>query len=130
VKGVDLNVGIESGQDYSTGTAENRTQLQLGLSKSLFNERVTVQIGGNVDLEGPRTQQNSLNNFAGDIKVGYKLTEDGRWQMQVFRQTAYEGIIEGDLTETGVGLVFTIDYDKLVGFSLKPVHETKEEVSK
>jgi translocation and assembly module TamB len=130
VKGVDLNVGIESGQDYSTGTAENRTQLQLGLSKSLFNERVTVQIGGNVDLEGPRTQQNSLNNFAGDIKVGYKLTEDGRWQMQVFRQTAYEGIIEGDLTETGVGLVFTIDYDRLVGFTLKPVTDAKEEVSK
>ncbi|HLP17402.1 MAG TPA: translocation/assembly module TamB domain-containing protein [Bacteroidota bacterium] len=126
VKGVDLNVGLESGQDYSTGTAENRTQLQVALSKSMFNERVTVQVGGNVDLEGPRTEQNSLNNFAGDVKVGYKLTEDGRWQMQVFRQRAYEGVIEGDLTETGVGLVFTIDYDKLVGFTLKPVNETND----
>jgi hypothetical protein len=130
VKGVDVNVGLESGQDYSTGAAENRTQLQVALSKSLFDERVTVQVGGNVDLEGPRSQQNSLNSFAGDIKVGYKLTEDGRWQMQVFRQSAYEGVIEGDLTETGVGLVFTIDYDKLVGLTIKPDRENKEDESK
>ncbi len=130
VRGVDVNVGLESGQDYSSGSAENRTQLQLGLSKTLFDERVTVQVGGNIDLEGHRSTQNSLNNFAGDIKVGYKLTEDGRWQMQVFRQSAYGGVIEGDLTETGVGLVFTIDYDKLVGFTLKPVRGINEEESK
>ncbi len=130
MKAVDVSVGIESGQDYSTGTAENRTQLQLALSKSLFDERVTVQVGGNVDLEGRRSQQNSLNSFSGDIKVGYKLTEDGRWQLLVFRQQAYEGVIEGDLTETGVGIVFTIDYDTLVGFTLKPVGMTSEKESK
>jgi len=130
VTAVDVNVGIESGQDYSTGTAENRTQLQLALSKSLFDERVTVQVGGNVDLEGRRSQQNSLNSFSGDIKVGYKLTEDGRWQLLVFRQQAYEGVIEGDLTETGVGVVFTIDYDTLVGFTLRPVGTTHEKESK
>ncbi|MGE5314250.1 MAG: translocation/assembly module TamB domain-containing protein [Acidobacteriota bacterium] len=128
VKGVDLNVGVESGKDYSSGTAEDRTQLQVALSKSLFDERMTVQVGGNVDLEGPRSQQNSLNNFAGNVRVGYKLTEDGRWQMQVFRQQSYEGFIEGDIIETGVGLVFTIDYDKLIGISLTPEREfdTKE----
>ncbi len=123
IKGVSLNVGVESYQDYSSGNAEGRTQLQLALSKQLFNERVTVSVGGNVDLEGDRSQQNSINNFAGDIKVGYKMTEDGRWQLQVFRQNTYGGAIEGDLIETGVGIVFTIDYDKLSGFTLKPVED-------
>ena len=84
--GASLNVGLESYQDYSSGTAEGRTQLKLALSKQLFSERVTVQVGGDVDLEGRRSQENSLNNFAGDLKVLYKLTEDGRWQLQVFRQ--------------------------------------------
>lgn len=121
IKGVSLNVGAESFQDYSSGTAEGRTQLQLSLTKHLFDERVTVQVGGNVDLEGRRSQQNSLNNFAGDIKVAYKMTEDGRWQLQVFRQNTHGGAIEGDLVETGLGIIFTIDYDKLVGFSLKPL---------
>ncbi|MEX2088599.1 MAG: translocation/assembly module TamB domain-containing protein, partial [Bacteroidota bacterium] len=121
ITGVSLNVGAESFQDYSSGTAEGRTQLQLSLTKQLFEERVTVQVGGNVDLEGRRSQQNSLNNFAGDIKVAYKMTEDGRWQLQVFRQNTHGGAIEGDLVETGLGIIFTIDYDKLFGFSLKPL---------
>ena len=121
IAGASLNVGLESYQDYSTGTAEGRTQLKLALSKQFFDERVTVQVGGNVDLEGRRSQENSLNNFAGDLKVLYKLTEDGRWQLQVFRQNSYEGAIDGDIIKTGVGVMFTIDFDKLFGITLKPV---------
>ena len=120
ITGVNLDVGLESYQDYSTGNAEGRTQVQLALSKQLFDERVTVQVGGNVDLEGRRSQENSLNNFAGDLKVLYKLTEDGRWQLQVFRQNSYEGAIDGDITKTGVGVVFMIDFDKLFGITLQP----------
>jgi hypothetical protein len=127
IPGVGLNVGVESYQDYSTGTAEGRTQLQLALTKQLFDERVTVQVGGNADLEGPRSQQNALNNFAGDIKVAYKMTEDGRWLLQVFRQNTNAGAIEGDLVETGVGIVFTIDYDRLFGITLTPVSGGGEE---
>jgi translocation and assembly module TamB len=123
IAGANLTMGLESYQDYSSGTAEGRTQLQLALSKQLFDERVTVQVGGNVDLEGRRSQGNSLNSFAGDLKVWYKLTEDGRWQLQVFRQNSYEGAIDGDITKTGVGVVFTIDFDKLFGITLSPVPE-------
>jgi translocation and assembly module TamB len=126
IAGVNLNVGLESYQDYSSGSAEGRTQLQLALSKQLFDERVTVQVGGNVDLEGRRSQQNSLNSFAGDLKVYYKLTNDGRWQLQVFRQDSYEGAIDGDITKTGVGAVFMIDFDKLFGITLKPVPDNEK----
>jgi hypothetical protein len=119
-------VGLDSYQDYSSGNAQGRTQLKLALSKQLFDERVTVQVGGNVDLEGRRSQQNSLNNFAGDLKVLYKLTDDGRWQLQVYRQNSYEGAIDGDITKTGVGVVFTIDFDKLFSITLKPVPDKEE----
>jgi len=118
--GANLNVGLDSYQDYSSGNPEGRTQLKLALSKQLFDERVTVQIGGNVDLEGRRSQENSLNNFAGDIKVLYKLTEDGRWQLQGFRQNSYEGAIDGDIIKTGAGVMFMIDFDRLFGIALKP----------
>jgi hypothetical protein len=126
IAGANLNVGLDSYQDYSTGNAEGRTQLKLALSKQLFDERVTVQVGGNVDIEGRRSQENSLNNFAGDMKVLYKLTEDGRWQLQVFRQNSYEGAIDGDITKTGIGVMFTIDFDKLFGITLKPVPDKGE----
>jgi len=126
IAGASLNVGLDSYQDYSTGSAEGRTQLKLALSKQLFDERVTVQVGGNVDLEGRRSQENSINNIAGDLNALYKLTPDGRWQLQVFRQDTYEGAIDGDITKTGVGVVFTIDFDKLFGFTLKPDPDKEE----
>jgi hypothetical protein len=126
ITGVSLNVGVQSYQDYSSGEAEGRTQLQLGLSTKLFDERMTVQVGGNVDLEGRQSQQNSLNNFAGDIKVSYGITRDGRWQLEVFRQNNYAGLIEGELVETGAGIVFTVDYDKLFGIGLTPLESTTE----
>ena len=121
ITGIGLAVGVESYQDYSSGTSAGRTQLQLGLTKQLFDERVTVQIGGNVDVEGEWSRRNSLNSFAGDIKVGYKMTEDGRWQLLMFRNNTNGDALEGDLIETGVGIVFTIDYDKLFGITLTPV---------
>jgi translocation and assembly module TamB len=124
--GANLNVGLDSYQDYSSGNAEGRTQLKLALSKQLFDERVTVQVGGNVDLEGRRSQENSLSNIAGDLKVMYKLTDDGRWQLLVFRQNSYEGAIDGDITKTGVGAVFMIDFEKLFGIILKPVPDKEK----
>ena len=126
IAGTNLNVGLDSYQDYSTGSAEGRTQLKLALSKQLFDERMTVQVGGNVDLEGRRAQENSINNIAGDLNALYKLTGDGRWQLKVFRQDTYEGAIDGDVTKTGVGVVFTIDFDKLFGFALKPGPDKEE----
>ena len=123
IQGVNVNVGLESYQDYSSGAAEGRTQMQVALSKQLFDERVTVEVGGNVELEGQRSQRNMLNNFAGDVKVLYSLTEDGRWQVLAFRENTYEGAIDGDITKTGVGIVYTIDFNKLFGITLTPVAE-------
>ena len=45
---------------------------------------------------------------------------------QVFRQDTYEGAIDGDITKTGVGVVFTIDFDKLFGFTLTTVPDKEE----
>lgn len=113
IEGVDLTFGVESYQDYSSGTQEQRTELNIGLSKGFFNDRVEVNIGGNVDLEGEESRQNNLNNIAGDVDVEYKITPDGIYRLKGFRKTEYEGLLEGEVVETGVSLIFTRDYDKL-----------------
>ena len=41
IKGVDINFDMNSGQDYSSGTATNQTELNVKVSKSLFNEQDT-----------------------------------------------------------------------------------------
>jgi hypothetical protein len=72
---------------------------------------LSVQLGGSVDVEGDRARQNSASDITGDVTVEYKLTEDGRFRMKGFRHNQYEGVIEGQLVETGAGIVFVRDFN-------------------
>lgn len=110
VKGLELSFDIKSYEDYSTGQAQGDTQVQLGISKSLFNDRLVVKLSGNVDVEGESTQQESVTDYIGDIALEYKLTNDGRFRITGFRTGNYD-MIDGELIETGVGLIYIKDYD-------------------
>jgi len=112
VKGVDLNLGLESYDDYSTGQQQGRTQVKLGVSKQIFNNKLTVQVGGNVDVEGEKAKENNANEIAGNVLIEYKLTKDARYKLKAFQKSEYDPI-EGELIETGMGLLFTKDYTKL-----------------
>jgi len=110
IKGVQLNVNLESYEDYSTGQAEGRTELELGVSKQLLNNRLNVQVGGNIDLEGEKAKQNTLSNIAGDVSGEYKITPEGTYRLRFYRRNDYD-ILQGEIIETAFGLVFTRDYD-------------------
>ena len=120
VPGVEMNFNIQSYEDYQTGQAQGRTQVGIGLKKQLFNERLSVQIGGNIDVEGAKAQQNSASDITSDITVEYKLTEDGRYLFKAFRHNQYEGAIDGQLVETGAGIVYVRDFNKWKDFFLSP----------
>ena len=118
--GIDLNFDIQSYDDYQTGQAKGRTQVEIGVKKQLFNERLSVQLGGSIDVEGDRARQNSASDITGDVTVEYKLTPDGRFRMKGFRHNQYEGAIEGQLVETGAGIVFVRDFNKWKRLFKKP----------
>lgn len=123
VPGVELNFDIQSYNDYQTGSAQGRTQVGIGLKKQLFNERLSVQVGGNVDVEGAKAQQNSASDITSDITIEYKLTKDGRYLLKGFRHNQYEGAIDGQLIETGAGVVYVRDFNKWKDFFLSPVEK-------
>ncbi len=112
IKGVQLSVDIKSYEDYSTGEAQGDTQVQLGVSKSLFNDRLVVKLSGNVDVEGENTTQEEVSDYIGDLALEYKLTSDGRFRVTGFRTSNYD-MIDGELTETGAGLIYIKDYNTL-----------------
>ncbi|MBT1690835.1 translocation/assembly module TamB domain-containing protein [Dawidia soli] len=112
VKGVELTVDLKSYEDYSSGQAQGQTQLQLGLSKTLFDERLVVKVSGNVDVEGETSNQNSVADYIGDLALEYKLTPDGRLRVTGFRNSNYD-MIDGELIETGAGFIYIKDYDVL-----------------
>ncbi|ELR73198.1 hypothetical protein C900_05247 [Fulvivirga imtechensis AK7] len=110
IEGVELSLDLQSYN--TTGASGGTTQLELGLSKQLFNNRVIVKVAGSFGLEGQEAeQQQNLSDFAGDIKVEYKITEDGRYRLVGFRQNEYDNLLQGEIIKTGVGIIFVRDYD-------------------
>jgi hypothetical protein len=112
VTGVNLNFDIQSSEDYTTGERKDRTDLNVGISKNLLNDRLTVSVGSNFELEGPRNTKQQSSNIAGNISVNYRLSNDGRYVLRAYRKNEYEGEIDGYVVETGVGFIITIDYDQ------------------
>jgi hypothetical protein len=109
IKGVDLNFDVESKDDYSTGSQQETTNLKVGASKKLFNERLSVSVGSNVMLQGEN--QANPSSLVGDISVEYKLTRDGRYRVRVYQRNDNSTVIEGQVVETGVAFALVMDYD-------------------
>jgi len=112
IPGVEMNFDIQSYDDYQTGEAQGRTQVEIGVKKQLFNERFSVQLGGAIDVEGARAKQNSISDITSDVTLEYKMTKDGRFRMKGFRHNQYEGAIDGQLVETGIGVLFVRDFNR------------------
>jgi hypothetical protein len=118
--GLGLELGLNSYDDYSSGDAQSRTDLNVAMQRQLLNDRLTVSLGTDIPLGGGNDQGNSGSNrgnnasgFAGDVSVEYSVTQDGRLRLRAFRNNAYEGFLDGQLQRTGVSLLFVREYDSL-----------------
>lgn len=112
ISGVELNFNLESSEDFSTGTRENRTDLNVAVSKRLFSDRLKVTVGSSFEVEGAQRENEQVANIAGDIELEYALSKDGRYVMRVYRKNQYEVALQGQIIETGVGFVITMSYEK------------------
>ena len=113
IAGVEINFDVQSFEDYSTGSAANRTDLNVSLSKRLLNDRLKVTVGNNFELEGPQNanEGGAASGLAGNIALDYQLSRDGKYMIRAFRKNEYEGQVEGYIIETGVTFIITLDYN-------------------
>lgn len=107
VKGVDLNIGLNSTADQTTGA---RTDLNVGLSKAFLNDRLKISVGKNFELESQNSAGNSTEVFD-NIALDYSISRDGRYMFRGYRKNQYQSILEGFIIETGVSFIITADYD-------------------
>jgi len=128
IAGVELEFDLQSTEDYTTGQMANRTDLNVGLSKRLLNDRLKVTVGSNFELEGPRQQNRKTSNIAGDIQAEYQLSKNGRYLLRAYQKNQYQVALQGQVVETGVGFVITMDYNKFKQiFGAKTREEKREE---
>ncbi|MCA5005469.1 translocation/assembly module TamB domain-containing protein [Sphingobacterium bovistauri] len=112
IKGIELDFNLQSEQDYLSGSAQNRTDLNVGISKMLFDDRLKITIGSNFEVEGKTRPGEKPNNIAGDISLDYQLSKDGRYFARVYRKNQYQATLQGQFVETGIGFIINMSYNQ------------------
>ena len=62
ISGVQLEFDLQSTEDYTSGSKENRTDLNVGISKKLFDDRIKVTVGSSFGVEGQERANENLTN--------------------------------------------------------------------
>lgn len=112
IQGVELDFNLNSEEDYLTGNAQTRTDLNVGISKMLFDDRLKITIGSNFEVEGNTRPGEKASNIAGDISLDYQLSKDGRYFARVYRKNQYQATLQGQFVETGIGFIINMSYDR------------------
>ncbi|MDE6266054.1 MAG: translocation/assembly module TamB [Muribaculaceae bacterium] len=105
IKGVDLSFGINQYDKTMNGNTSTTTSYSYKVSKSLFDDRFKIVVGGNYsnDNESDAELAESLIN---DVSFEYYINRNGTMILRIFRHNDFESILEGEVTETGVGFVY------------------------
>ncbi|MEX0995460.1 MAG: translocation/assembly module TamB [Flavobacteriaceae bacterium] len=127
--GVELDFGLDSFTDYGEEGSQERTQLDITARKRLFDDRVIVSVGSEVDIEGSSQNSDERSPVIGNVSVEYLLTENGRFRLKGFRRNQFENVIDGQLIVSGIALIFTREFDKFGELFAKAVEEQEESTS-
>lgn len=104
-----FSVGVEDRTASETG--DKQTDYSFRYSQRFFNDRVQIVIGGKVSTGNNAT--NDVESFIDNISLEYRLDTSGTRYVRVFHDKNYESVLDGEITETGIGLVLRKKMDRL-----------------
>lgn len=119
IKGVDLTFGVDQYDRTVGGSTSQTTSYSYQVSKSLFNDRFKIVVGGNYSTDA-NADENFSENLIKDISFEYFLNKAQTMYLRLFRHTGYESILEGEITRTGVGFVYKRKSPSLRGLFIRP----------
>ena len=110
--GFNLNFGLNSYTDYQGSAPTDRTTLDIAAQKKLFDDRVIISVGSNVDLQGNSNTDSGTAPVVGNVSIEYLLTQDGRYRLRGYRRSQYENVVDGQIIVNGISLLFTQEFNK------------------
>ncbi len=111
LKGVNIDVGIQSYSDYSTPGSKTQTAMDFRVSKSILDDRLSFEVGGDFDINSDQSGANTGNNYRGDVAIIYDLTGNGDKKLKLFNNETYD-IVYQEIRNTGISLIFIREFNK------------------
>ncbi|MBW3468543.1 translocation/assembly module TamB domain-containing protein [Arthrospiribacter ruber] len=110
--GFSLDMDLDSFTDYQNGGPEDRTQLNVAARQRLFDDRLVISVGGQMDVEGgSRESVNQGDALFGDVSLEYLLDTRGQWRAKAYRRNQFESVIDGQLIVTGLSFIFNREFN-------------------
>ena len=126
--GFQVDFGINSYTDYQGETSQERTDVNINASQRLFDDRVIVQVGSEVNVEGSTMQESDVTTpLIGNVSIEYLVTKNGRYRFKGFRKNEYQNIIDGQLIVTGFAFIFSREFNRFQEIWRKEVEENQSE---
>ena len=86
-------------------------EVDFGLSKSLINDRLLVEVEGNYLIDNKQAVNSSMSNFMGEAYVTYLIDRAGALKSKAFTQTIDRFDENQGLQETGIGIYYKEDFN-------------------
>lgn len=127
--GVELDFGLNSYTDYQGTAPQDRTQLDITAQKKLFDDRLILSVGSEVDIQGTQETGESTP-VIGNVAIEYLITEDGRFRLKGFRKNQYENVIDGQIFVNGIAFIFSKEFNKYSELWKKEIKKEKDKKNK
>lgn len=122
--GLQLNFNLDSYTDYQGDNGpQDRTQLDISAQKAFLEDRLIVEVGSAVDIQGGNQAGQEASPVIGNVSISYLLDENGIWRLKGFSRSQYENVIDGQLVVSGISLIFTKEFNKFKNMFEKAVME-------
>lgn len=105
IKGINLSFGIDQYDRTVQGNTSLTTNYSYQISKSLLNDRFKIVVGGNYNTDNNNNDEKIAQDLINNISFEYMLNKSGNMYVKLFYYKGYESILEGEITQTGVGFV-------------------------
>ncbi|SHF84382.1 Family of unknown function [Bacteroides luti] len=102
LKKVDISFGMESYDEASGKGTGKRTDYSYRFAKRFYNDRIRIVIGGKISTGETVEEKQS---FIDNISLEYRLDNSGTRYVKLFHNKNYQSLLEGEIIETGVGVV-------------------------
>lgn len=97
--------------NYRSKNEMANDEVDFGLSKSLINNRLLVEVEGNYMLDNKNAVNKSMSNFMGEAYITYLIDRAGTLKLKAFTQTIDRFDENQGLQETGIGIYFKEDFN-------------------
>lgn len=111
VKAVDITLGVNWSESMDGGRSSTRSDIKLGIGKSLFNHRLNLYVGNNFGIETLSGSNTGFSGLANDISVEYLLDPEGKYRIKGYHVRDNELTLHGEHMETGVEFTIIWEFD-------------------